>query len=144
MLRRILIVDDSTDIREMLKARFESEGYEVAACERGLDALITALQAIKDGKCFDAYILDCAMPHVDGFTIAQMIRQIESTGVTQCKGWIAAYTGTDYGEALTRTNLIAKSGIDGFFVKASGEAEMILQISHWVEIRHSQIEQAGE
>jgi CheY-like chemotaxis protein len=135
MLHRVLVVDDQRDIREALQVRMLSEGYEVETCERGLDALILALQAIRDDNCFDVFILDCSMPYVDGFTTAQIIRKIESTGVTSCRAWIAAYTATAYGTALEKTNLLEKSGADGYFVKASDETEMILQISHWVELK---------
>jgi CheY-like chemotaxis protein len=137
MLHKILIVDDSADIRGALAKRLEVDGYEVESCESGLRGIILALEGIRSNQCFDVFVLDVSMPYVDGFTAAEIIRKIESTGVTGCRGWIAAYTATEYGPALEKTSLPNTSGIDAFFMKGSDEAELILQISHWVEMKNA-------
>lgn len=57
----ILIVDDETDIREMLKVKLESSGFDVVEAENGQDGFHTALE-----KKPDLIILDVVMPKMDG------------------------------------------------------------------------------
>ena len=55
--KKILVVDDSSSIRALLKMALEDENYKVTLGEDGLDAL-----KYLDGTHFDLVITDLHMP----------------------------------------------------------------------------------
>lgn len=60
----ILIVDDDPDIREMLAALLEDDGYTVTQCANGREAL-NYLRAVAVPPC--TVLLDLMMPICDGW-----------------------------------------------------------------------------
>ncbi|WP_315971103.1 response regulator [Clostridium botulinum] len=76
MKQNILIIDDDTDIREMLINYFTKEGYLVGhACngEEGLEVLKT--------NSFSLIILDVMMPKMDGYTMLIKLREYSNIPV---------------------------------------------------------------
>jgi len=69
--KRILVVDDSSSIRELLKLALEGENYNVIMGEDGLDALKHL-----DGTHFDLVITDLHMPNMNGMELIHEIRKI--------------------------------------------------------------------
>ena len=69
--KRILVVDDSSSIRELLKLALEGENYNVVMGEDGLDALKHL-----DGTHFDLVITDLHMPNMNGMELIHEIRNI--------------------------------------------------------------------
>ena len=67
---RVLIVDDSPVIREMVKDTFLPEGFEVLEAENGEDALRVAWE-----KHPDLIIADIKMPGIDGWELCNQIRK---------------------------------------------------------------------
>jgi CheY-like chemotaxis protein len=88
---RVLAVDDSSVIRELLIASLEAAGYSVEAVDSGQAALIAARQ-----ETFDAVILDVDMPGIDGLAVGRALRGDPRT----CKAMIAMHTSLD--EAAVR------------------------------------------
>ncbi|MCF8210197.1 MAG: hybrid sensor histidine kinase/response regulator [Rhodoferax sp.] len=70
--RRVLVVDDSLNTREIEKDVLEAHGYHVTLAEDGQDGLRKAMA----GE-FDAVLTDVEMPHMDGFTLTARLRQEE-------------------------------------------------------------------
>ena len=70
-LRKILIVDDSVSIRQMMSFTLRRGGYEVIEAEHGQDALDKLL-----GVTVDLMITDLNMPVMDGITLIQNVRKI--------------------------------------------------------------------
>lgn len=70
---KILVVDDSESIRELLAITLESAGYEVVKSNDGEDAL---LQINKQE--FKLVITDLNMPKVDGIELVKAIRSKEN------------------------------------------------------------------
>lgn len=68
--RRVLIVDDSNDIREMLQLLFEMNGFDVFATGDGLSALQLASQYVPD-----IVLLDLQLPTMDGLSVVREMRQ---------------------------------------------------------------------
>ena len=68
---RILIVDDETNIRLMLRTALESEGYVVAEAVDGRDAL-----AAIDRQTPDVMILDLSMPVLDGMDVLRELKSV--------------------------------------------------------------------
>ncbi len=69
MVKRILVVDDEADIRQLVSDVLESEGYEVYLAANGEEALRMASQAVPD-----LVLLDVMMPGVDGFRVCERLR----------------------------------------------------------------------
>ncbi len=69
MSARLLIVDDESEIREMLVRHFGMLGYDVSAAEHGKDALVRLSE-----KRFDVVISDIMMPEMNGVELLQSIR----------------------------------------------------------------------
>ena len=67
---RILVVDDSLNTREIEKDVLEAHGYQVTLAEDGMDGLRKA----RLGE-FNAVLTDVEMPHMDGFTLTERLRQ---------------------------------------------------------------------
>ncbi|MHB1843991.1 MAG: response regulator [Deltaproteobacteria bacterium] len=68
--RKIIIVDDDRDTREMLTLAFELEGYEIAQAANGL-RLISSLHVDKP----DLIVLDVMMSWIDGFELCRSIKK---------------------------------------------------------------------
>ena len=70
MAFQILVVDDERVSRLVTQTILEKLGYEVVVLDDGRGA------ADADAlTCFDAIIMDCQMPHVDGFVATAEIRR---------------------------------------------------------------------
>jgi DNA-binding response OmpR family regulator len=70
---RLLIVDDISDNRTVLKRRFERRGFDVSEAESGL----IAIDLIERGQ-FDLVLLDVMMPGIDGIETLKRIRSRKS------------------------------------------------------------------
>lgn len=72
MEQKLLIIDDDSDIVQMLRDNFELQGYLVFSAENAEQALE------KLSKQPDLILLDIAMPGIDGITFCKQIRQLLS------------------------------------------------------------------
>ena len=70
MNAKIMIVDDETEIAELLKLYLESNGYETAIFHDGS----SALKYLETKSC-DFALLDVMLPDIDGFTLLKKIRE---------------------------------------------------------------------
>ncbi len=70
-MAKILTVDDSKTMREMVAFTLESAGHEVAQAEDGVEAL-----SIAKGQSFDLVITDINMPNMDGLTLIPELRAL--------------------------------------------------------------------
>jgi DNA-binding response OmpR family regulator len=68
--KRILIVDDDDEIRELLEFDIASSGYFVDSAKDGLEGLNKALN-----NAYDLVLLDVMMPKMNGFEVCKNIRQ---------------------------------------------------------------------
>jgi two-component system response regulator AtoC len=68
--RRILVADDDTDIRNMLKAFLEDEAYEVSEAPNGEEAL----EGIRSGS-YDLVLLDMRLPGMTGLDVLKQLRE---------------------------------------------------------------------
>jgi two-component system, NtrC family, response regulator AtoC len=66
--KRILVVDDEEQNRDLLEAMLESLGYNSELANGGSDALA------KLNACTDLVLLDIMMPRMDGFEVVRRIR----------------------------------------------------------------------
>ena len=94
---RVLAVDDSYVMRELVTLSLEAAGYSVEAVASGDAALVAAAR-----EEFDAFILDVDMPGMDGLAVGRALRKDPRTRSSM----IAMHTSLD--EADVRT------GFDGY------------------------------
>jgi two-component system, chemotaxis family, chemotaxis protein CheY len=71
MPKRILAVDDSISMRQMISFTLRESGYEVIEAVDGQDAISKA-----QNQSFDLIFTDQNMPNVDGLTLIQMLRDL--------------------------------------------------------------------
>jgi CheY-like chemotaxis protein len=71
MAKKILVVEDSPDTRELLQVMLESEGFDVALAEDGVEGIE---QATKEPP--DLIISDLSMPRIDGVRMIKRLRAI--------------------------------------------------------------------
>lgn len=70
--RRILAVDDETDIRIILSRRLKRDGYDCVVAANGLEALKEARK-----EKLDLVLLDINMPHMSGTETLARIKEID-------------------------------------------------------------------
>jgi len=71
---RVLVVDDDSDKRELLKLALAVEGYEVHTAVNGREALY-AIESLRP----DLIISDVMMPELNGFELTRQIRENPQT-----------------------------------------------------------------
>lgn len=82
-MKKILVVDDEENIRELFREELEEMGYEVTTAPSGPQAL-----AIMDSKKFDLVTLDIRMPEMDGLeTLGKMKEKDSSLPVILCTAY---------------------------------------------------------
>ncbi|GGY22032.1 response regulator [Paludibacterium paludis] len=77
MPKKILTVDDSNSIRQMVSFTLKSAGYEVAEAPDGN----AGLQKAQSDR-FDLILTDQNMPGMDGLTLIRHLRKLPSYGAT--------------------------------------------------------------
>jgi len=70
-MKRILTVDDSASVRQMVCFTLQKAGYEVAEAVDGKDGIAKA----GNGK-FDLIITDLNMPNIDGLQLITAVRKL--------------------------------------------------------------------
>jgi diguanylate cyclase (GGDEF)-like protein len=66
---RLMIVEDDTDISNMLRIYFQSQDYDVAVAQRGEDALEMCRQQLPH-----IIVLDIMLPDMDGYDVCRHLR----------------------------------------------------------------------
>ena len=84
--QRILVVDDETRIRDLLRIILESRGFEVIEAKNGQEAVEKAKAHVPD-----LIILDVMMPAMDGFESCRRIREF-----SDCPILMLTAKGEDY------------------------------------------------
>ncbi len=69
-MQKILIVEDDTDIQELLRNFLQEVGYEISIANDGMEAV-----SLFSTMHFDLILLDIMLPKIDGFTVCELIRK---------------------------------------------------------------------
>jgi CheY-like chemotaxis protein len=115
--RRLLVVDDDTDICDLLRDRLESDGFHVDTATDGGTALRILAEAPIDGV-----LLDIALPEMDGLEVLRQLRpQQPSLPVVMMTAV----------EALDRAMAAVEAGAQGYLLKPFDAARLRHIVDHW-------------
>jgi CheY-like chemotaxis protein/nitrogen-specific signal transduction histidine kinase len=109
--RRILVVDDSTDGREMLSMALRMSGHEVFDAATGHEGIEMARRYTPA-----IVLVDIDLPDIDGYELARRIRQTSGKGVR-----LIALTGYSRPEDRGRAE---QAGFDAHAVKPIGPSRL--------------------
>jgi CheY-like chemotaxis protein len=73
-MKKILVVDDEENIRELYKEEFEEMGYAVTLVPDGVEAL-----KVMETAKFDLATLDMRMPDMDGIEALRKMKEKDGT-----------------------------------------------------------------
>jgi CheY-like chemotaxis protein len=106
---RVLVVDDNFSNRLILREMLASRGAEVDEAADGPSALVHLEGARASGIPYKLMLLDCRMPGMDGFQVAERIRAAPEQGLT-----VLMLSSDDLKVQLTRAREL---GLDAYLVK---------------------------
>lgn len=69
-MKKILVVEDEFEIRQLLVNYLQNDGYEVAEAEDGINAI-----DVFGKDTFDLVILDILIPKIDGYGVCELIKK---------------------------------------------------------------------
>lgn len=117
-LRKILLVEDNLELRNLYEIFLKQHGFEVASASDGDEGL----QKAKDYKP-DLIFLDVMMPKKNGFEVLKILRHDPEYGCTKTKIVILTNLG-DSGKVSPDV----RADMDGYVIKAEIELKSLLEI----------------
>jgi DNA-binding response OmpR family regulator len=117
---RILVVDDQVDAADTLAELLRCEGHEVVVAYSPMDALKKSLETTPD-----VAFLDLVMPGMDGWQLAQAIRDHEP------RAYLVALTGFGEDDSRIRSR---EAGLDMHLVKPIEAARLELVLARAAQI----------
>lgn len=126
-MKKILIVDDEQQIREVIREYAEFEGFEVTEADDGMEAV-----GICKEEDFDIIILDVMMPKLDGFSTCKEIKKIKDIPTIMLSA-----RGEEYDKLFG-----FEMGIDDYIVKPFSPKELMARIN--VVVKRSSVKQEEE
>jgi len=113
MKRRILVVDDDSDIRELVRTLLERAGHDVVEAADGRAGLRELYAAPAD-----LVILDVTMPELDGWATLERIRDVSGVPVLML---------TARADELERVRGLT-GGADDYVAKPFGRQELVARV----------------
>jgi DNA-binding response OmpR family regulator len=118
MAKRILAIDDESDVLMILKTALESEGFDVETLNNGADGLAAALDNPPD-----LVLLDVMMPGMTGFDVLAKLKDNDST----CTVPVIMLTGMSERKKIQEA---LASGIDFYIVKPFDFHDLMTKVNH--------------
>ncbi len=117
MAPTILVVDDDPNVQRLLSYTLRQEGFEVVVVADGLEAL----RSWQEGRPA-LILLDIMLPKLDGYAVAQRIREDEADG-----GHTPIIMLTAEGDVEQRVRGL-RAGADDYLMKPFHPAELLARI----------------
>ncbi|MGI8655129.1 MAG: response regulator [Pyrinomonadaceae bacterium] len=121
MPARILVVDDAPDILDMLRATFESRGFQATLCRSAQEALQIARTAE-----FDVIISDIGLPEIDGYELIKQLRSVPHLRDTPALALTGYASQQDLARALS-------AGFNAHVAKPVDPSLLLAQIEHQLQ-----------
>jgi CheY-like chemotaxis protein len=112
-----LVVDDSVLLCKMMKKLFERAGHSAETAHDGAVALgMIEASVQRDGRPYDAIIMDINMPVLDGLEATQRLRELEAAAAASAVGNSGSGTDGPVHVPYSRRQLViaVTSNVDGF------------------------------
>ena len=126
-MKKILVVDDESDMVDLLAHNLIQGGYQVVTAKTGLEALNKARQHLPD-----LILLDLMLEGLDGYSVCEILRAQPSTAevpviiLTALAGQIARFNGF-------------ASGADDYVSKPFSPVDLLERIRRLLEIQEQRI-----
>jgi two-component system, sensor histidine kinase and response regulator len=133
---RALVVYDNVTNRLILHEMLASRGAEVSAAEDGPQGLVLLERARLSGQSFKLLLLDCRMPGMDGFQVAERIKAAGYDGLA-----VLMLTSDDLKMGITRAGQL---GLDACLVKPVRRLELFEAIAAAMARHNGNLGSAGE
>jgi chemosensory pili system protein ChpA (sensor histidine kinase/response regulator) len=121
----IMVVDDSITFRKVATKLLLREGYQVVEARDGVEAV----EKLVDTQP-DAFLLDVEMPRMDGFDLANHIRNTEGISERPIV-MVTSRTGDKH------KNHAKEIGVNDYFGKPFNNKELVESINNLVEASHA-------
>ena len=113
-MSKLLIVDDESKIRAVIREYSEFEGYEVTEAADGMEAVSLAKE-----NDYDLIIMDIMMPKLDGYSACKEIRKIKNTPIIMLSA-----RGEEYDKLFG-----FELGVDDYVVKPFSPKELMARVN---------------
>jgi CheY-like chemotaxis protein len=120
-MRRVLLVEDNPVNQRLARHYLEKLGCDVELAENGKEAV-----TLCTNRSYQAVLMDCQMPEMDGFTATALIRQNEA-GATRVP-IIALTANAMEGD---RERCLA-CGMDDYLAKPLKSADLARALDRWI------------
>ena len=121
MRKKILVVEDDTDLLEIMRLSLRSSGYSIATATNGIEALRKA-RTVKP----DLIVLDLVLPELDGFAVCETLRRDHATAEVP----IIVVTGLS--SEFTRLAGL-ESGATDYVTKPVSPSALVSKIDGWLK-----------
>lgn len=122
MRKKILVVEDNSELLELLRSNLRQAGFATLGASNGLEALKRARSGSPD-----LIVLDLVLPELDGFAVCEHLRKDPSMASIP----IIILTGLT--STMTRYAGL-ECGANEFVTKPVSPAHLLSRIEHW--LRH--------
>ena len=120
---RALVVDDDDPIRVMLATLVAHQGYTVETARDGAEAIERL-----DHDGYNLILLDLMMPHVDGFSILESVREAAA------ETFLPVIVLTADANEATKLRAL-RAGATDFLLKPFDQLEVLLRMNNLLETR---------
>ena len=123
MRKKILIVEDNTELLELLRSNLKLAGFSTITATNGIDALNKVRTVVPD-----LIVLDLVLPELDGFAVCESLRKDPTTSALP----IIMLTGLT--SEFTRYAGL-ESGANEYVTKPASPDHLVSRIQYWLQQR---------
>src|SRR5262249_14904799 len=124
MRKKVLIVEDNSELLELLRLHLRGAGYAIATAANGVEALKKARSVTPD-----LVLLDLVLPELDGFAVCETLRKDPATTAIP----IIVVTGLT-SEMARSAGL--EAGATDYVIKPVHPAGLVSKIKYWLQHQH--------